>query len=74
VLRAYIVTAPGIIRGQETEGKITRWLAERVVHHKRLRGGIQFVDEIPESAAGKIMRRVLQDQAKQEERKRMMKL
>lgn len=40
------------------------WISAKVAPHKRLRGGICFVDTIPKSAAGKILRRVLRDQMK----------
>ncbi|CZR54310.1 related to 4-coumarate-CoA ligase 2 [Phialocephala subalpina] len=40
------------------------WISRQVAHHKRLRGGICFVEAIPKSAAGKILRRVLRDQIK----------
>lgn len=55
---------------QETEQlaqEITEWLTERVSPPKRLRGGLRFVKEIPKSASGKILRRVLKDQVKREE-------
>ena len=64
--RAYIVPAQGVVRGRETEEEIADWLAARVAGHKRLRGGVRFVEEIPKSAAGKILRRVLRQQATQE--------
>jgi 4-coumarate--CoA ligase len=47
---------------EKLEMEICRWVASKVSHHKRLRGGIRFVDEIPKSAAGKILRRLLRDQ------------
>lgn len=67
--RAYIVPAKGVKADKETEKRIQDWLAAKVANHKRLRGGIRFVDEIPKSASGKILRRLLKDQAKAEQTK-----
>ena len=66
--RAYIVPAPGVQRSRETEQEIADWLAARVASHKRLRAGVRFVDEIPKTASGKILRRVLKQKAMQEEK------
>jgi acyl-CoA synthetase (AMP-forming)/AMP-acid ligase II len=38
---------------------IVRWLASKVAPHKRLRGGVRFIDQIPKNPSGKILRRVL---------------
>lgn len=43
------------------------WLGGRVSPPKRLRGGVRFVDVIPKSQSGKILRRVLKEQAKAEQ-------
>jgi 4-coumarate--CoA ligase len=64
--RAYVVLAQGVPRARETEEEIARWLAGRVADYKRLRGGVRFVDEIPKSASGKILRRILKQTAIQE--------
>lgn len=67
VPRAYIVHAR---KGKATDkdaDEIIGWIAEKVANYKRLRGGIRFIDEVPKSAAGKILRRVLKDKAKEEE-------
>ncbi|KAJ5497496.1 AMP-dependent synthetase/ligase [Penicillium fimorum] len=40
---------------------IHAWLNERVSNHKRLRGGIQVLSQIPKSPSGKILRRELRD-------------
>jgi len=40
---------------------IHQWLNSRVANHKKLRGGLYIVDEIPKSASGKILRRQLKD-------------
>ena len=45
-----------------TEETIAAWVAEHVAPHKKLRGGIQFVDVIPKTASGKILRRVVRDE------------
>ncbi|KAL8713619.1 MAG: hypothetical protein Q9220_002481 [cf. Caloplaca sp. 1 TL-2023] len=65
--RAYVVPAPGVEGGQTTEAEIQEWLAARVAKHKRLRGGVRFVDEIPKSPSGKILRRKLRLRAQAEE-------
>jgi 4-coumarate--CoA ligase len=69
VPRAYVVASKKL-GGQagETEAKeIVDWIAKKVANHKRLRGGIVFVDEIPKSASGKILRRVLKERSKKDE-------
>ena len=72
VPRAYIVPTKPNINPKALEKEIQDWLNARVAKHKMLRGGIRFVDEIPKSAAGKILRRVLKERAavEEEERKR----
>ncbi|EEP82863.1 conserved hypothetical protein [Uncinocarpus reesii 1704] len=71
VPRAYIVPNPNIIprekRTAEEGEKICQWLQAKVAPYKRLRGGVRFVDEIPKSVSGKILRRLLKEQAKKEE-------
>ena len=74
VPRAYIVPAPGVEGGPKTAQEITHWLHEKVASHKRLRGGVRFMDEIPKSASGKILRRVLKVKAQAEEKGVMAKL
>ncbi|KAF2134674.1 acetyl-CoA synthetase-like protein [Dothidotthia symphoricarpi CBS 119687] len=65
VPRAYVVLAAAGGRGTEGEARrIVEWVRERVANHKRLRGGVVFVDEVPKSASGKILRRVLKERSK----------
>ena len=66
VPRAYVVPARGVEASRKTEENIIGWLKERVSNHKRLRGGVRFVDEVPKSASGKILRRVLKVKAEEE--------
>lgn len=67
VPRAYVVPKKGVEGGNAKEKEIVEWLSKKVASHKRLRGGVRFVDEIPKSVSGKILRRVLKEQAKKEE-------
>ena len=62
VPRAYVVASRKGAGETEAHAIIT-WLAAKVANHKRLRGGVVFVDAIPKSASGKILRRVLKERA-----------
>lgn len=65
--RAYVVLKPGV---EETEARakdIIEWLNAKVAPPKKLRGGVRFIKEVPKSQAGKILRRVLKEQAKKED-------
>ena len=53
--RAYIVRSDLAL----TEETVLQFMAEQVAPHKQLEGGLQFVEEIPRSAAGKILRKDL---------------
>ncbi|OAL51880.1 4-coumarate-CoA ligase-like protein [Pyrenochaeta sp. DS3sAY3a] len=67
VPRAYVVASVREGRGEpgeEEARRIVEWLGEKVASHKRLRGGVVFVQEIPKSASGKILRRVLKERSK----------
>ncbi|KAA8650535.1 hypothetical protein EYZ11_002087 [Aspergillus tanneri] len=65
VVRSAKSKASGTSAEQEATN-IVKWLDGKVAHHKRLRGGVRFVDTIPKSVSGKILRRVLKKQAKEE--------
>lgn len=39
-------------------------ILDHVSPHMRLRGGVEFLDEIPRNPSGKILRRVLKDKEK----------
>lgn len=67
--RAYVVVAEGH-KGDEKLGEtLQEWVNERVSPHKKLRGGVRFVEAIPKSNAGKILRRVLVEQARSEDKR-----
>ena len=58
---AYVVLKPG---QDPTAADIQRFVADQVASYKQVRK-LTFVEEIPKSPSGKILRRVLRDQAKQ---------
>jgi 4-coumarate--CoA ligase len=71
VPRAYVVRSSnskssGVNEADEA-AKLINWMNTKVSPHKRLRGGIRFVDMIPRSLSGKILRRLLKEQAKKEQ-------
>ncbi|KAJ5915964.1 hypothetical protein N7454_010871 [Penicillium verhagenii] len=49
---------------KDEAAKIVKWLDGKVAPHKRLRGGVRFVDQIPKNPSGKILRRMLKQQFK----------
>ncbi|KAH7159881.1 hypothetical protein B0J13DRAFT_581033 [Dactylonectria estremocensis] len=67
VPRAYVVPSAGVDGGDDLAQDIVNWLSSRVAPPKKLRGGVRFLKEIPKSASGKILRRVVRDQVKKEE-------
>ena len=53
--RAYIVRDGDGLREEE----VHEYMKEQVASHKQLKGGIQFVEKIPKSTTGKILRKDL---------------
>lgn len=67
--RAYVVLQ---LDGKSKATKldeIAAWVAKNVAKHKRLTGGVHVIDAIPKNPSGKILRRFLRDQARQEQKK-----
>mgnify|MGYP002480643798 CR=1 FL=1 len=56
--KAYVVLKPD---QSVTAEEIVEWAAAKVAPTKKLRGGVEFIDAIPKTASGKILRRVLKD-------------
>lgn len=44
-----------------SESDVVAFVASRVISYKRLAGGVMFVDKIPRSTTGKVLRRLLGD-------------
>jgi acyl-CoA synthetase (AMP-forming)/AMP-acid ligase II len=64
--RAYVVRRPGSDMSKLTEKVVQDYIAAKLSKYKRLKGGVVFVDAIPKNASGKILKRVLREQAKKE--------
>ena len=64
VPKAFVVLKPDDPSKATTAEQIMAWVAGKVAPHKRIRH-LEFIDQIPKSASGKILRRLLVDMDKQ---------
>jgi acyl-CoA synthetase (AMP-forming)/AMP-acid ligase II len=64
--RAYIVKRPGAEGDRLTAEDVKRHMKGKLARFKQLEGGIKFISVIPRNASGKILKRVLRDEAKKE--------
>lgn len=60
--RAYVVANKKQISADE----IAQWVAGQVASYKKLRGGVIFIDAIPKSPSGKLLRKELRALVKRE--------
>ena len=58
---AYVVPRSNIQPTNKFSQEIINFVQDRVAPHKRLRGGIVYIDQIPKSVSGKILRRILSE-------------
>ncbi|KAJ9622716.1 hypothetical protein H2203_006367 [Taxawa tesnikishii (nom. ined.)] len=63
--RAYVVRRPGTGASLAVED-VKKYIEDRLVYYKRLDGGVVFVPAIPKNASGKILKRILREQAEKE--------
>ncbi|TDL16556.1 acetyl-CoA synthetase-like protein [Rickenella mellea] len=63
VPRAWLVLSDSgkALGEKEVARRVNAWVEERLSKYKWLKGGVGFVDEVPKSPTGKVLRRVLQD-------------
>lgn len=77
VPKAYVVKAASV--GLEDNDRmiirdIKKHVEKHKAKHKWLQGGVEFIDAIPKSPSGKILRRVLRDKEKDKRRKQGARL
>ena len=72
--KAFVVLNPGVEANEETVNVLKKWVADHKASYKRLGGGVEFIDVIPKSPSGKILRRMLRDQEREKRRKEGPKL
>ncbi|SMR53536.1 unnamed protein product [Zymoseptoria tritici ST99CH_1E4] len=63
VPKAYIVLKPGNEANQDVGRELLKYVRDRKVRYKAVKE-VEFIEEIPKSGSGKILRRILKDQAK----------
>lgn len=75
VPKAIVTKSPSAGADDEATAKsIIKFVEEHKARHKWLKGGIRFVEAVPKSPSGKILRRLLRDQEKEARRKAGSKL
>ena len=63
--RAYVQRRPGS-GGKPSAEDVQIYMRERLASYKALTGGVVFIDAIPKNQSGKILKRILREQAKKE--------
>jgi len=72
--RAYVVGRPGPEGDALDEDAIKAFSSARLAKFKELTGGVRFLEVMPRNAAGKLLKRVLRDLAKEEEREKAARI
>lgn len=60
--------------GEKAIASISKHVEDHKARHKWLKGGVEFIEAIPKSASGKILRRMLRDLEKDTQRSKGPKL
>lgn len=73
--KAYVVKSGSASKDDAaTARSIQKHVEDHKARHKWLKGGVEFIDAIPKSPSGKILRRLLRDKDKESRRKAGAKL
>ena len=65
IVKAYIVLRDGVAPSPELAGEISLWVRERLSAHEYPRE-VEFVDQMPLTTTGKVIRRIFRDRARAE--------
>ncbi|KAF4430511.1 phenylacetyl- ligase [Fusarium acutatum] len=75
VPKAFVVKANHVSHSDEELGRdIERYVEEHKARYKWLKGGVEFIDGIPKSPTGKILRRKLRDREREARKQRGARL
>ncbi|KAK3310811.1 uncharacterized protein B0T15DRAFT_50811 [Chaetomium strumarium] len=76
VPKAFVVTPASMAsrKDEEMAAEIIKHVQDHKAHYKWLKGGIEFIDAIPKSPSGKILRRLLRDREREARRAKGAKL
>ncbi|KAF3401574.1 putative acyl-coenzyme A synthetase [Penicillium rolfsii] len=64
--RAYVVRRPGSDGQKLTEEEVQKYVLTRLARFKALAGGVKFVGSIARNPSGKILKRIIREEAKRE--------
>lgn len=74
VPKAFVVLVDPSKAGPATTTTLLEFVKGKKSRPKWLAGGIEFVEAVPKSASGKLLRRVLRDQVRQKKKSEAAKL
>lgn len=77
VPKAFVVVPASLASSRKKEdlaAEISKHVQDHKAHYKWLKGGIEFVDAVPKSPSGKILRRLLRDREREARRKKGAKI
>lgn len=76
VPKAFVVLPAAMAsrRREDVAAEIAKYVEEHKARYKWLKGGIEFIDAIPKSPSGKILRRLLRDREREARRAKGPKL
>ncbi|KAL2130788.1 hypothetical protein VTI74DRAFT_5949 [Chaetomium olivicolor] len=76
VPKAFVVTPTAMAsrKDEDIAAEIVKYVQDHKAHYKWLKGGVEFIDAIPKSPSGKILRRLLRDKEKEARRAKGAKI